>query len=240
MKFRAIAVTKLGFKLWEDQDPKEGLKQIFRMKEDVKSEKEIKEFLEPLLNASMDYSKPLWEFYFQEDYSPTESAIMIRMHHCWADAGGIVGLFSCLNDEDHKLNLHKDFPKPNIFLEYFCILFGPIYSVYLLGVNAKKGTDEQAMKINDLAKRDDHKTKLHMANKRLSFEALKKCFKRFESKPTFNDYLMGALSVSMDKWYKSYGIQGSEKLKVVNSINMRGLPKNIDEVDMFNDTIGKL
>eukprot|EP00343_Euplotes_focardii_P001113 CAMPEP_0205802310 /NCGR_PEP_ID=MMETSP0205-20121125/4584_1 /ASSEMBLY_ACC=CAM_ASM_000278 /TAXON_ID=36767 /ORGANISM="Euplotes focardii, Strain TN1" /LENGTH=171 /DNA_ID=CAMNT_0053068501 /DNA_START=798 /DNA_END=1310 /DNA_ORIENTATION=- len=42
----------------------------------------------------------------------------------------------------------------------------------------------------------------------------------------------------MDKWYKAHGIEGAEKIKTVNSINMRGLPKTIEEVDMFNDSIG--
>jgi len=143
-----------------------------------------------------------------------------------------------MNDEKYRLKVNKKFPETNLLLEYFCILFGPFYSVYLLIINSKKITDPEALKLNELKEKDSKYTKFYMAKKRFNFQQIRNCYKRFKEKTTFNEYLMGVLSVSMDKWYKTNGIEGAEKLKVVNSINLRPLPKSIKEVDMFNQSIG--
>jgi len=174
MKMRAKFVQKLGFYLWEDQAPEEGRKQIMRLKENLKNEQEIKDHCEKICNQKMDFSKPLFEFYLQEDYTKTESAIILRLHHSFADAGGFVGFFSCINDEKYRMKLDKQFPKINIIVEYLCILLGPFYSIYLLFVNIMKKTDKFAKKINDLKKEDEHYSKFFMSDKRFSFEKLRK------------------------------------------------------------------
>jgi len=93
-KLRSLLVQRLGFRLWKDQSPEIGKKQIKKISKNFKSEDEVKEFMEELCNREMDYSKPLWEFYLDEDYSPTESLLLLRMHHAFSDAGGFVGLLS--------------------------------------------------------------------------------------------------------------------------------------------------
>jgi len=52
--------------------------------------------------------------------------------------------------------------------------------------------------------------------------------------------MLGVLSVSLDKWYKHYGIEGAKKLKAAITINTRPLPEKIDDVTLFNETVGKL
>lgn len=62
----------------------------------------------------------------------------------------------------------------------------------------------------------------------ISFSDIQKCYKRFP-KTTFNDYMLGMISKSFDKWFKSYNIQGANKILATIPINMRPIPKDISE-----------
>lgn len=57
----------------------------------------------------------------------------------------------------------------------------------------------------------------------MEFEKIRKCYKRFQG-ATFNDYMLGQLSVSLDQWYKKNSISGAQKLSILSPINARPLP----------------
>ncbi|CAI2367884.1 unnamed protein product [Moneuplotes crassus] len=238
MKLRSIFVKKFGILLWKDQGPQAGRDQIKLCTEKINDEDGLRKFAEKICNERMDYSKPLWEFHFIENYSETQSAMVLRLHHAVADGGGIVGLFSAMNDPDKRLKIGKQFPKIGFLQDLVLTFVGPIYSVYLL---AKKGlfhSDKEASKINELKKEDDHYVKFYTSKTSFDFKALKKCYKRFQGTPKFNDYLMGILSISLKKWYDKYGHTDAHKIKIVNSMDMRGLPKDIKDVNLYNESIG--
>ncbi|CAI2367328.1 unnamed protein product [Moneuplotes crassus] len=237
-KLRSIFVKKLGILLWQDQGPQAGRDQIKLCTEEIHDEDSLCHFAEKICNLKMDYSKPLWEFHFIENYSETQSAMVMRMHHTCADGGGIVGLFSAMNDPDKRLKISKEFPKIGFVQDLVLTFICPIYSVYLLAKKALFHSDKEASKINELKNNDSHYVKFYSSKQSFEFTDVKKCYKRFDGNPKFNDYLMGTLSVSLKKWYDKYGHADAHKIKLVNSVNMRNLPKDISEITLYNESIG--
>jgi hypothetical protein len=195
--------------------------------------------MEDLCNEYMDYSKPLWEFYLQEDYSETESLFIIRIHHAFADAGGFVGMMSMINDDQFKWKSDKKFPQPNILHHIFFSFVGPIYSLYLCTKwELFRKSDENAKKCRELNGPVTYMNKFYAAKSRIPFDKVRNCYKGFKEKTTFNDYLMGAISVGLHKWFKFYNIEGARNLKCSLPINTRPLPTCIEEVDLSNKNIG--
>ena len=237
-KLRSIADNLLGVLVWKDMGAENAKAQLKKCEAKLESEEQCQNYIEELLNKDMDFSKPLWEFILCEDYSKTESVVLVRMHHALTDGNGYVSLMSCINDEQYKLKLDKEFPKPNIFMDIFFTIVGPIYSLYLVAKFFLRSSDSNAKKVNDLKCEDTFRNKLYASDSRIPFDKIRNCYKRFEQKVSFNDYMMGVLSVSMDKWYKESGITGAEKLKSAITINTRPLPTKIEEVTLFNETIG--
>ncbi|CAI2368130.1 unnamed protein product [Moneuplotes crassus] len=238
LKLRSKLVHKFGFALWEDQGEEAGRQQIFKCEQKVRSPKDLTKLAEKIVNGAMDFEKPLWELHLVEDYSETESAMMLKFHHACADGGGIVGFFSAMNDKDKRLEVSKKFPSPPLLINAICTIIGPLYSVYLLTKKLNLSTDPKAAQISDLTKKDSNYCNFYEAEKSFDFPQIKKCFKRFKEKTSFNDYIMGVLGVNLDKWYKEHGIEGAERIKTINSINMRGLPESMKDVNLFNESIG--
>ena len=67
----------------------------------------------------------------------------------------------------------------------------------------------------------------------ISFEDIQKWYKRFP-KTTFNDYMLGMISKSFDKWFKAHKIEGANKILTTIPINMRPLPNDISEFQPGN------
>ena len=124
----------------------------------------------------MDFNKPLWEFMFLEDYNDKESVVFVKLHHCWSDAGGLVGLLSCLNDKDKQMKVNKKIPKLSIFANLLMIIFEPIYFIYFGIRNKGNGTDEVSAKIRDLKCKDNQRTKFYAAKQRIPFQKIRACF----------------------------------------------------------------
>ena len=185
----------------------------------------------------MDYSKPLWEFYLQEDYSETESLFIIRIHHAFTDGRGFLGLLSLIDDHQFKLKIDKKFPQPNILHHIFFTFFGPIYSLYLCTKWEFLSSDENAKKCVELNGPVTYRNKFYAAKSRIPFDKVRNCYKRLEKKTTFNDYVMGAISVGLHEWFKSYNIEGAKNLKCLLPVNTRPLPTCIEEVDLSNEVI---
>jgi hypothetical protein len=234
-KMCSIQKAICGLLFWVDQGLEAGRGQIIKANTNIHTEEDALKRVEDLCNEHMDYSKPLWEFYLQEDYSETESLFCLRFHHSLCDATGFIGMMSMVNDEKFKFKSAKQFPKLNMLQHIFFSIFGPFYSMYLLSKwdNHKK-SDENAKKCGELNGPITYRNKLHVSKSKIPFEKIRDCYKRFAEKTTFNDYMMGVISVSFNKWFKSYNIEGAKNLKTMLTVNMRPLPTCMEEVDLAN------
>ncbi|CAI2367753.1 unnamed protein product [Moneuplotes crassus] len=240
-KLRSVLVSKLGVYFWKDVGPQAGEGQLVKSSKSIKTEQECLKHCEDIANTKMDYSKPLWKMSLVEDYSATESVIFVSLHHSFTDAGGFLSLISSVNDEGKNVKVDKTFPKVSIFYRLYIILIGPWYSSYLSFINGRYATDAKASAINNINGKDRKDVRLYSAKRRISFAKVRKCYKKLctpEQRVSFNDYLMGTLSVAFDKWYKAHGVNGAKQLLTFCSVNTRSPPKTFEDISIQNDSVG--
>lgn len=72
---------------------------------------ELQELASTLLSSPLDFSKPLWQFHFIEEYEEG-SAIIARLHHCIADGMALMYLLLAMADFTADAPLHKGNDKP--------------------------------------------------------------------------------------------------------------------------------
>ena len=171
-KLRARPISYLGIYFWKNLGDEAGKRQISKCVEKLKTEQDLLNYTEKAANVKMDYSKPLWEFKLLEDYSEEESVLFVKMHHACSDAGGFVGLLSCMNDPDKKMKIDKSFPKISIFVHLLALIFGPLYLGILILINWK---DLSSKKVGTIDPKKDlgSKTKFYTSKTYLPFLKLK-------------------------------------------------------------------
>jgi len=59
---------------------------------------ELQRFIADLVATSLDPARPLWQFHFIENYGD-RCAIVMRIHHCYADGLSLVSVFAALTDD---------------------------------------------------------------------------------------------------------------------------------------------
>lgn len=236
-KLSQVKVHHLGIGFWKDTNFDVAKAQIMKCKENIKTDEQCVEHINKLVNERMPFDRPLWEMHLLENYSEDSSVLFMRMHHSFTDAMGFVSMMSFLNDDQFRLKIDKKFPRISIFMHIFFAIVGPIYVLYIILQLIFLPNDNEVAKINELKQKDTFNNKFY-ASEELPFASLKKCYKRFE-KTTFNDYIMGVLSTSLDKWYKHYGITGAKNIKTVVTVNTRNLPTKMSELKLENNTVGE-
>jgi WS/DGAT/MGAT family acyltransferase len=68
---------------------------------DPGGQKELQEYASTIMSAPLDFSKPLWQFQYIENYKGG-SAIVARIHHCIADGIALVRVLLSLTDDSPK------------------------------------------------------------------------------------------------------------------------------------------
>ncbi|CAI2367833.1 unnamed protein product [Moneuplotes crassus] len=240
-KLRSVLVSKLGVYFWKDVGPQAGEGQLVKSSKSIKTEQECLKHCEDIANTKMDYSKPLWKMSLVEDYSATESVVFVSLHHSFTDAGGFLSLISSVNDEGKNVKVDKTFPKVSIIIRLLTLLLGPLYCIYLSIDNGKMSTDNKAEAVNEIKGFNKRETRLYSAKRRVPFDQIRKCYKKLctdRQRVSFNDYIMGVLSVSLGRWYKLHGVEGAQRLQAFCSVNMRPPPTKFEEISIENDSVG--
>ena len=180
----------------------------------------------------MSLDKPLWEFHILEDYSKDTSMVMARFHHWFTDGIGYTSLMSWLNDNKYNIKNTKVIPKLSMIQNILLTLALPYYLYKVQSISRKISTDSNAAKIREMKDEDDRFVNLY-TSKTFSFESIRKWYKRFPN-TTFNDYALGIISISLDKWFKENGVEGAERLKMMLPVNLRRLPTCMEELVLDN------
>jgi WS/DGAT/MGAT family acyltransferase len=68
---------------------------------DPGSQKELQEMVGTIMSTPLDFSKPLWQFQYIENYRGG-SAVVARIHHCIADGIALVRVLLSLTDDSPK------------------------------------------------------------------------------------------------------------------------------------------
>jgi len=65
-------------------------------------QKELQHLVSQLASTPLDHSKPLWQFHVVERYAGGGSALITRIHHCYADGLALVQVLLSLTDAELK------------------------------------------------------------------------------------------------------------------------------------------
>jgi WS/DGAT/MGAT family acyltransferase len=68
---------------------------------DPGGQKELQEYVSTIMSTPLDFSKPLWQFQYVENYRGG-SAVVARIHHCIADGIALVRVLLSLTDDSPK------------------------------------------------------------------------------------------------------------------------------------------
>ena len=68
---------------------------------DPGGQKELQEMVSAVMSAPLDFSKPLWQFLYVENYRGG-SAVVAKIHHCIADGIALVRVLLSLTDDSPK------------------------------------------------------------------------------------------------------------------------------------------
>lgn len=144
---------------------------------------------------------------------------------------------SCLADQECKTTLRKSFnPLPG-YKQVLYAIFGVFYCAYIAVLVEGLVTDPKSRKFRQLKKEGSFKNKIYRTGI-IDFSQVSKCYKMYtenaHEKVTFNDYFMGILGVSFNKWFEQNGIIGGKSLKAVFPVNYRPLPTKPEEALIGN------
>jgi WS/DGAT/MGAT family acyltransferase len=99
-RFRQRVVELAGQTFWETDETQDLEWHVRRAALPAPAGKaELEEYVSNLASTPLDYSKPLWQFHLIEDFQGG-SALVIRIHHCYADGIALVEVMLALTDPD--------------------------------------------------------------------------------------------------------------------------------------------
>jgi len=123
-----------------------------------------------------------------------------------------------------------------MLVDLFFTVFGPFYALHIAGKLKKLNSDPAASKMAEGTTDERQSDKIYMSNT-FSFKSAQKCYKRFVN-TTFNDYMLGNVSVSLDKWFNQNGIKDAKKVAIAVPINARPPPTNLKNLKLGNHLMG--
>lgn len=99
-RFRQRPVEVGGVAFWED-DPDFDLRAQVRLTAlpGAGGREELEELVSELAGTALDASRPMWQFHVVERYG-SGSALISRIHHCYADGIALVQVLMSLTDKD--------------------------------------------------------------------------------------------------------------------------------------------
>ncbi|MEP7156979.1 MAG: wax ester/triacylglycerol synthase family O-acyltransferase [Betaproteobacteria bacterium] len=73
--------------------------------------KELEEYVSQMAGQSLDFTKPLWQFHLVENYRGGGSALLTRIHHCYADGIALISVMLAMTADNAEASLAKPKPK---------------------------------------------------------------------------------------------------------------------------------
>mgnify|MGYP001184979933 FL=1 len=102
-RFRQRPIQKPGGAFWEHDPYFDINRHVLRTALPGRADKtELQYLASNLLSTPLDFSKPLWQFHLVEDYQGG-SALILRIHHCYADGIALIQVLLTLTDSTADL-----------------------------------------------------------------------------------------------------------------------------------------
>ncbi|MFZ1643420.1 MAG: wax ester/triacylglycerol synthase family O-acyltransferase [Candidatus Contendobacter sp.] len=97
-RFTQLAVQKAAGAFWEGDPYFDIGRHVLRTALPGQADKsELQHLASDLMSAPLDFTKPLWQFHLVEDYQGG-SAVILRIHHCYADGIALIHVLLSLTD----------------------------------------------------------------------------------------------------------------------------------------------
>ena len=85
-KIRSCIVEIFGDYYWKETNPEDTIKYcLSNIPKEMKTQKDIADFIASDINVQMPFDKPQWRMYFQENYLENRSVIIYKQHHSMCD-----------------------------------------------------------------------------------------------------------------------------------------------------------
>lgn len=149
------------------------------------------------------------------------------------DGLGFISMFSCVNDNQFSMKLPGSGYKMNIFMNILIKILTIPIALYNIPALTKIQTDPETKKFAELKGKETTTTKYSISEWH-SWEKVKLCYQRFP-KTSFNDYILGLISVSFHEWLDKNGVKNPKQVVCLIPVNTRRLPTCYEEIN-----IGKL
>jgi WS/DGAT/MGAT family acyltransferase len=72
---------------------------------------ELESFVSELAGTDLDRRRPIWQFHFIDDFQGG-SAVVLRIHHCYADGMAMIRVFLTLTDREARTGVRRPAPPP--------------------------------------------------------------------------------------------------------------------------------
>ena len=113
-RFRQRAVEISGQWFWEIDDTFDIKWHVRRAALPAPGGKdELQEYVSNLASSPLDPSKPLWQYHLIENYNGG-AALVVRIHHCYADGIALVQVMLSLHDTTPNAKYHKPHPRAKL------------------------------------------------------------------------------------------------------------------------------
>ena len=117
--------------------------------------KELQEYVSQMASAGLDFTKPLWQFHVVENYKGGGSALLTRIHHCYADGIALISVMLSMTGDNAEASLAR--PKLKVKngkgkggdedMHFWTSVTKPMASVWSGAMKLTRGLVEQGLEI---------------------------------------------------------------------------------------------
>lgn len=113
------------------------------------TKKDLQDYMSRMASEPLDFKKPLWQFHLIEDYQGG-SALVSRIHHCYADGIALISVMLSLTGESPEASLSKPLKpekRPRDEMDFWTSVSKPMASVMSGAMKLTRGIVEQGLEI---------------------------------------------------------------------------------------------
>ena len=98
-RFRQRPVERASGFYWQDDQAFDLDRHVHRVALPAPGDKrELEKLVSDLASAELDAAQPMWQFYVVEGYLRARSALVVRMHHCYADGVALMRVLLAMTE----------------------------------------------------------------------------------------------------------------------------------------------
>ena len=157
-RFKQKAVQDPTGAWWEDDhnfDIKHHVKRVKLTGKHGKSagKPELEAYVSEMASESLDFTKPLWQFQLIENYHGNGTALLTRIHHCYADGIALISVMLSLTADTAEGSISKPIPKDKRpkgtkhEMDFWTSVTKPMASVWSGAMKLTRGLVEQGLEI---------------------------------------------------------------------------------------------